>query len=131
MFNFNNQNRNNFSNNAEMISNAHNENLPNEAHNENTINVKVNNSNHAMNFETLQKARRDLMGELEAIIGYDNSIHATNLEIAKETWQDIRNEELNHMGQLLALITHLAPYQKELIESGMKEFEDNLKKQNR
>ena len=31
-----------------------------------------------MDFETLQKARNDLMGEIQAIIEYDNHIHNTS-----------------------------------------------------
>lgn len=32
----------------------------------------------SMDFETLQKARNDLMGEIQAIIEYDNHIHNTS-----------------------------------------------------
>ncbi len=92
----------------------------------NSENVKINNSNVGNNFDNLQMARQDLMGELAAVIEYDNHIHKSNNEIAKETWEDIRDEELVHVGELLALIIHLGPYQKPLIEKGMKEFEDRL-----
>ncbi len=89
------------------------------------------NTDRIVNFEALQKARQDLVGEMQAIIAYDNHIHNSNVEIAKATWEDIRNEELNHLGQLLALIVYLAPYQKELIESGISEFEERLKNTNK
>lgn len=79
-------------------------------------------------FETLQNARKDLIGELDAIIQYDDHLHRTNTEIAKATWENIRNEELTHVGELLGLITYLGPYQKAFIEQGMREFEDRLKK---
>lgn len=72
-----------------------------------------------MDFETLQNARRDLIGELDAIIQYDDHLHKTNVEIAKETWVNIRNEELVHVGELLGLLCYLAPYQKQFIEQGL------------
>ena len=86
------------------------------------------NSNSVMDFETLQNARKDLVGEIDAIIQYDDHLHKTNIEIAKTTWENIRNEELTHVGELLGLITYLAPYQKALIEKGLKEFEERLNK---
>lgn len=90
----------------------------------------VKQENMPADFETLQKARKDLIGELDAIIMYDDHIHASNNAPAKATWEDIRNEELVHVGQLLGLITFLAPYQKPLIDSGLKEFSEMIQKQN-
>lgn len=86
------------------------------------------NSCGADEFETLQNARRDLVGELDAIIQYDDHLHTTDNKIAKATWENIRNEELTHVGELLGLITYLAPYQKQLIENGLNEFNDRLPK---
>lgn len=77
-------------------------------------------------FETLQNARKDLVGELDAIIQYDDHLHSTNIEIARATWRSIRDEELTHVGELLGLLFYLAPYQKELIEKGLQEFYDKL-----
>ncbi len=94
----------------------------------NSNNTNTGNSNSVIDFETLQNARRDLVGELDAIIQYDDHLHKTNVEIAKETWANIRNEELTHVGELLGLICYLAPYQKALIEKGLKEFDERLKK---
>lgn len=153
MFNFNNQNRNFGNKNIEQNNNC-NQNFNRESDNlqinvkdnlgsqsgnntqENTYinsknyynnqNLKMANSSNIISFEALQKARQDLIGELDAIIEYDNHIHTSNVDIAKETWEDIRNEELVHMGELLALIIHLAPYQKEFIEKGVGEFEERL-----
>ena len=85
-------------------------------------------SNDANEFETLQNARRDLIGELDAIIQYDDHLHKTNIEVAKATWENIRNEELTHVGELLGLLFYLAPYQKQYVEQGLKEFNDRLKK---
>lgn len=80
-------------------------------------------------YNTLQKARKDLIGELDAIVEYDEHVHTAQNDLARLTWQDIRNEELVHVGELLALITHLGPYQKQLIDSGMKEFEERRKRE--
>ena len=77
-------------------------------------------------FDTLQNARRDLIGEIGAVIQYDDHLHKTNVELAKETWINIRNEELVHVGELLGLLCYLAPYQKALIEKGLKEFEERM-----
>lgn len=79
-------------------------------------------------FETLQNARKDLVGELDAIIQYDDHLHKTDNKLAKETWENIRNEELTHVGELLGLLFYLAPYQKEFVEKGLKEFNDRIPK---
>lgn len=77
-------------------------------------------------FETLQNARRDLVGEIDAIIQYDDHLHKTGIDIAKQTWRNIRDEELTHVGELLGLLYYLAPYQKEFVEQGLNEFNDRL-----
>lgn len=86
--------------------------------------------NNTYDFETLQNARKDLVGELDAIIQYDNHLHTTNIDTAKATWENIRNEELTHVGELLGLLFYLAPYQKQYVEQGLKEFNDRLKNNN-
>ncbi|MDE7165246.1 MAG: hypothetical protein K2O04_07500 [Clostridiales bacterium] len=83
----------------------------------------------ARDFPTLQKARKDLVGELDAIIEYDDHVHTTDNDLARRTWQNIRDEELLHVGELLGLITYLAPYQISLIEKGLKEFEERKKRE--
>lgn len=86
------------------------------------------NSNMTMDFDTLQKARQDLVGEIQAIIEYDNHIHTTNNSYAKTTWEGIKNEELARVGELLGLINYLDPNQKQYVEKGFREFEEILKK---
>lgn len=76
-------------------------------------------------FETLQNARRDLIGEIDAIIQYDQHYAESTNEVAKNTWASIRNEELTHVGELLALLDYLEPSQKQYVESGMREFAEN------
>ena len=84
-------------------------------------------TNEKMNFETLQNARRDLIGELEAIIQYDDHIHSTNIEASKETWEFIRDGELIHVGELLGMFFYLSPYQKQLVEQGLQRFNKIIK----
>lgn len=107
MFNYNNSNGNYSGNNA---------------------NGRNTNQNNGGDFDTVQNARRDLIGEIEAIIQYDDHLHKTNVDIAKQTWKNIRDEELTHVGELLGLLYYLAPYQKEFVEQGLNEFNDRLNK---
>ena len=87
------------------------------------------NNNYNENFDTLQKARKDLMGEIEAVIEYDNHIHSTNDRLAKETWENIKSEELTHIGELLALLNHLDPSQQKYVKNGIKEFNERMYRQ--
>ena len=79
-----------------------------------------------VDFDTLQKARQDLIGEIQAIIEYDAHLHSTTDRLAKETWESIKNEELVHVGELLALINYLDPRQKQFVEKGVSEFSERL-----
>lgn len=87
-----------------------------------------NDVNNHEQFVTLQKARHDLIGEIQAIMEYDDHIHSATNEMAQKTWQNIRDEELVHVGELLALLHYLAPYQKTFVEEGVKEFRERLNK---
>ena len=80
-----------------------------------------------VDFDTLQNVRQDLIGEIQAVIEYDNHIHSARDELTRETWRSIRNEELVHIGELLGLLERLAPYQKYYIDKGIQEFEMILK----
>ena len=80
-----------------------------------------------MNFDTLQKARQDLIGEIQAVIEYDAHIHSTNDRLARQTWQSIKNEELVHVGELLGLINYLDPEQMQFVQKGLSEFYDHQK----
>ena len=86
------------------------------------------NNDYVNNFQSLQKARKDLMGEIEAVIQYDEHAMSTANIIEKQTWLNIRNEELVHIGELLALLNFLNPEQKRYVEKGIEEFTERLKK---
>ena len=84
-------------------------------------------NNNVMQFNTLQKARQDLVGEIQAVIEYDTHIHSSNDRLAIETWQNIKNEELAHIGELLGLINYLDPTQKQYVQKGLAEFMERQK----
>ena len=75
-----------------------------------------------MCFDTLQKARKDLIGEIQAVIEYDAHIHSSNDVLARKVWQSIKNEELVHVGELLGLICYLDPEQRQFVQKGFSEF---------
>lgn len=98
----------------------------------NNANNNQRNSNQAQayDFQTLQNARRDLIGEIQAIIDYDDHLHSTNIDAARATWQNIRDEEMVHVGELLGLLYYLAPYQKQFVEQGLDEFNERMNNKN-
>ena len=80
-------------------------------------------NNVAINFDALQKARKDLIGEIEAIMEYDNHIHDTANALARKTWEHIKQDELHHVGELLGLLSYLDPSQVPEVVAGFEEFE--------
>ena len=79
------------------------------------------------NFLTLQNAREDIIGELDAIIQYEKHLVETEDMSAKRAISDIVKEEKLHVGQLMGLLFKLDPESKSQFDKGMKEFleEDN------
>ena len=90
----------------------------------NFFTIMDNNQNRSNAFMTLQNARTDAIGELEAIIQYENHLEQTSDPVAKQTIRDIANEEKLHTGQLFGLIFKLDPESKAQFEKGLKEFEE-------
>ncbi|MDR1404260.1 MAG: demethoxyubiquinone hydroxylase family protein [Candidatus Methanoplasma sp.] len=92
----------------------------------------VGNVNKKMTDQELANAiRLDLAGELEAIYLYDAHAEATDNVLAKKVLRDIRDEEKEHMGELLSLLIHLDPKEKELFEHGegeVREMKEKLEK---
>lgn len=86
------------------------------------FNILDNSNNRTNNFLTIQNTREDIIGELDAIIQYENHLEQTNDERAKETLQDIVKEEMLHVGQLFGLLFSLDPLSKTQFEKGIKEF---------
>lgn len=88
----------------------------------------LDNQNKPNKFITIQNTREDIIGELEAIIQYENHIEQTIDPIAQATLKDIVNEEKLHVGQLFGLLFSLDPESKEEFEKGLKEFDSINKK---
>lgn len=90
----------------------------------NFFTILDNNQNKSNAFTTLQNAREDVVGELMAIIQYENHLEQTSDASARATIKDIAKEEKVHTGQLFGLIFKLDPESKEMFEKGLKEFEE-------
>ncbi len=88
----------------------------------------VDNSNRSNNFITIQNAREDIIGELDAINQYNRHIQETDDPVAKATIHDIMMEEEVHVGQLFGLLFSLNPESKTQFEKGYKEFMDDNRK---
>ncbi len=128
MFNFFN-NQNNSNSRESSIENKNQSPYENESITNKESAIKKEGSVHSkstMDFDTLQKARRDLVGEIQAIIEYDEHLHNTTNKLAQDTWENIKNEELNHVGELLGLLNYLDPTQKQYVDKGFKEFTERM-----
>ena len=75
-----------------------------------------------------QNTRLDIIGELEAIIQYENHIASSNDAVVNQTLNDIVNEEKLHVGQLMALLFYLDPISKTQFEKGINEFYSDQQK---
>lgn len=79
--------------------------------------------------ELMQVLRMDVAAELEAIYLYDAHSCATEDPLAKKVLADIRDEEVEHVGELMALMRYLDPSVAELLLGGegeVKEMMDGL-----
>ena len=91
----------------------------------NILDTSANKTNNS--FSTLQNARLDVVGELEAIVQYENHLMQTNNQAAQAAIRDIAKEEKVHVGQLMGLIFSLDIESKEMFEKGLKEFNEENK----
>ncbi len=73
--------------------------------------------------ELVQAVRIEIAGELEAQLLYESHAAATDDEVAREVFQDIANEEKEHMGELLALLQYLDPAEADHMAEGVGEVE--------
>ncbi len=72
--------------------------------------------------ELAQAIRVDIAGELEAIIGYEAHIMATDDARVKKVLSHIADEERSHVGELQQLLYLLSPKENEFIEKGKQEI---------
>lgn len=87
----------------------------------------LDNQNQSNKFQTIQNTREDIIGELDAIIQYENHYVQTTETSAKTTFRSIADEEKVHVGELFGLLFYLDPESKTFFEKGLKEFEENIK----
>ncbi len=87
------------------------------------FNIMDHNSNNNI-YTMTQNARIDIMGELEAIIGYETHLMQATMPSAQKTIKDIAKEEKLHIGQLFGLLFKLDPESKTQFEKGLKEFQE-------
>ena len=76
--------------------------------------------------ELLQALRVDIASELEAIYLYDAHSLATEDPLAKKVLADIRDEEMAHVGELMALMRYLDPEVAEHLLSGESEVKEMM-----
>ncbi len=75
------------------------------------------------NEELAQALRVDMAGELEAIIGYEAHVMATNDERVKKILHHIADEERKHVGELQQLLYVISPKDAEQTEKGKQTIE--------
>ena len=80
--------------------------------------------------ELIQAIRIDIASELEAMYLYDAHAMATDDPLVKRVLQDIRDEEKEHAGELLALMRYLDPKTAELLYEGHGEVREMMEKLN-
>ena len=68
--------------------------------------------------ELIQALRVDIAGELEAIIGYEAHVMATDDMRVKKVLSHIADEERQHVGELQQLLYLLSPNDMEKTEKG-------------
>ncbi len=71
--------------------------------------------------ELVQALRADIAGELEAIIGYDAHVMACDDERVKTVLSSIRDEEREHVGELISLLKMLDPQETKYLDQGAQE----------
>lgn len=76
--------------------------------------------------ELLQALRIDVAGEMEAIFLYDAHVQATENEAARKVLADIRDEEREHVGELITLMRHLDPTETQTFFEGKEEVQEML-----
>lgn len=76
--------------------------------------------------ELMQALRIDIASELEAIYLYDAHSEATDDPLAKKVLADIRDEEKQHVGELMTLMRHLDPAFAGLLLDGEGEVKEMM-----
>lgn len=80
--------------------------------------------------ELVQALRVDIASELEAIYLYDAHAHATDDPVAQKVLMDIRDEEVQHVGELMTLMRYLDPSVASLMQEGEQEVMEMMEELN-
>ena len=80
--------------------------------------------------ELIQAIRIDIASELEAMYLYEAHAMATDDPLVKSVLEDIRDEEKEHAGELLALMRYLDPDAADLLFEGHGEVREMMEKLN-
>ena len=78
--------------------------------------------------ELIQAIRIDIAAELEAMYLYEAHAMATDDPLVKSVLQDIRDEEKQHAGELLALMRYLDPEIADFLAGGHGEVREMMEK---
>lgn len=78
------------------------------------------------NEELLQAVRADIVGEYEAVIGYEAHALAATDNRVKQILYQIADDEKKHVGQLMELLQLLSPKEQQLIDQGRQTVQQNL-----
>jgi rubrerythrin len=76
--------------------------------------------------ELIQALRVDIAGEMEAIMAYDAHAMATDDERVKTILYSIRDEERQHVGELIHLLEILDPQEAQFLMKGKQEVDQLL-----
>ncbi|MDR0888290.1 MAG: hypothetical protein LBM21_00130 [Coriobacteriales bacterium] len=81
-------------------------------------------ANHTQEFDDhdlIQAIRMDIASELEAMFLYDSHARLAKDPVVRKTLSEIRDEEREHMGELIACLRHLSPEETDLMLEGQGE----------
>ena len=78
--------------------------------------------------ELIQALRIDIASELEAMFLYEAHAMATDDVLVQKVLRDIRDEEKEHAGELMALMRYLDPELADLLNEGHGEVREMMEK---
>lgn len=78
--------------------------------------------------ELVRAIRFMIAAEYEAIQLYQQTAESTDNELAREVLIDIANEEKEHAGEFLRLLSQLDPQEDEFYKNGYEEVEEMIDK---
>ncbi|MFO7606943.1 MAG: ferritin family protein [Desulfurivibrionaceae bacterium] len=78
--------------------------------------------------ELVRAIRFMIAAEYEAIQLYQQTAESTDNELAREVLIDIANEEKEHAGEFLRLLSQLDPQEDEFYKNGYEEVEEMIAK---